>query len=109
MKRILSGFFVLFFTICASANIVKNGGFESLERWGKALHNQNFAAISQDKVDYVEGEKSLRLQINDSPRVYICVSQHLNLKPSDRVAKGSFQYKAPNGGGLLLPDAQQLG
>lgn len=102
MKRILSGFFALFFTVCAYANIVKNGGFESLDRWGKALHNQNFAAVSQDKVDYIEGEKSLRMQINDSPRVYICVSQHLNLKASDRIAKGSFQYKAPNSSGMFL-------
>ena len=101
MKRILS---VLLFccTLTIYANAVQNGGFESLSRWSQALHNQSFASISQDKVDYVEGEKSLRLQINDSPRVYICVSQHINLKNTDRIAKGSFSYKAPAGGGLFL-------
>ena len=90
------------FAVLLNANIVREGGFEKLDPWGKALHDQDFASISQDKVDYMEGLASLRLQINDTPRVYIASSQHLGVKPADRIAKGSFYYKAPEGGGTFF-------
>ena len=82
---------------------VRNGGFEQgLQNWKVALHGQSFASVSIEKVDYVEGELSLRLQSNETPRVYFCASQYFPLKQENRKIRGSFSYKSPQGGGTFF-------
>ena len=102
MKRILFGLVLLLGVLAAGAELVKNRGFESLDGWRPVLHKQDFASVSLETVDYVEGEKSLRLQINEAPRVYICATQQIRLKPADSKIKGSFSYKAPGGGFFMI-------
>ena len=81
---------------------VINGGFENMTRWGIALHDQNFASIKQVTDDVQEGKKALKFEITQKPKVYICVSQHIDLKPEFKAIDFKFKYKAPAGGGLFL-------
>lgn len=103
MKKIISSLFVFaaFITLAAKDAII-NGGFEKMNRWGVALHNQDFASIKQITDDVQEGKNALKFEFTQKPKVYICISQHIDLKPEFKAIDFKIKYKAPNGGGVLL-------
>lgn len=103
MKKIISALFVFsaFITLSAQDAII-NGGFEKMNRWGVALHGQDFASIKQITDDVKEGKNALKFEFTQKPKVYICVSQHIDLKPEFRKIDFTIKYKAPAGGGVLL-------
>lgn len=83
-------------------NVFINGGFEKMDRWGKTTHGQDFASIEQVTDDVQEGKTALKFEATQKPKVYICISQHVNLKPGTKAIDVSVKYKAPNGGGTFL-------
>ena len=103
MKKIISALFVFsaFITLAAKDAII-NGGFEKMNRWGVALHNQDFASIKQITDDVQEGKNALKFEFTQKPKVYICISQHIDLKPEFKAIDFKIKYKAPDGGGVLL-------
>ncbi len=103
MKKVISALLVFsaFITLYAKDAII-NGGFEKMARWGVALHGQDFASIKQITDDVQEGKKALKFEITQNPKVYICASQHIDLKPEFKAIDFKFKYKAPAGGGPFL-------
>ena len=90
------------FSALFAQNAITNGGFENMSRWGVATHNQDFASIKQITDDVQEGKNALKFEFTQKPKVYICISQHIDLKPEFKAIDFKFKYKAPAGGGLFL-------
>ncbi len=89
-------------SLLSAQTAVINGGFEKMNRWGVALHGQDFASIKQITDDVQEGKNALKFEFTQKPKVYICVSQHIDLKPEFKAIDFTVKYKAPAGGGVLL-------
>lgn len=109
MKKTLTIFALAAAAFALNAqNLFVNGGFEKLDRWGKALHRQDFASIELVTDDVQEGKTALKFTFTEKPKVYICVSQNCNIKPGTKAVDVSLKYKSPEGGGTILFSQQGM-